>query len=65
MATHLTRIIQCSNRYQKAVADKQKARLALAEAVTDARREGYSLERIGQLLGVGPQAVSNMVRKGR
>lgn len=63
--TPLTKVQQAHNNYLQASDAKTEARHILAKAVADARQQGISLKRIGELLDSSEQAVWNIVSRGK
>jgi len=59
----LLRVVQARQRVLAADAATSKARADLRQAIRDAREAGFSLERIGEALGVTRQRVAQLLEE--
>ena len=58
----LAKVVQARQKVDRALADADRARAEFRRAIEEARDAGYSLERIGQALGVTRQRVAQLLR---
>lgn len=63
--TPLTEIVIAYNKWQLLEKETKLERSVLRQKIVNARDERYTLQRIADLLNVTPQAIHQMIKKGK